>query len=440
MKGVLTPAMMRRLALRTPEERARLLAEMGPAELLRFDAWFEAWADPGQLPPDGEGWRTWLLMAGRGFGKTRAGAEWVHQLAMPRRGTRIALVGATIAEAQAVMVEGRSGLIAAARSHGVRLKWEPSRGRLTWPGGTVAELFSGDSPEGLRGPEHHYCWADELAKWRRPREAWDNLQMGLRAGRRPRALVTTTPKPLRLLSEIEGDRRTICTGGPTERNLSLPKQFLAIMRESYGGTRLGRQELDGELLTEAEGSLFPRALIEAARSERPPTFDRIVVGVDPPAGAGANSDACGIVVAGQWEKRAYVLADLSVQGLRPEGWARAVAAAAEEWGADRVIAEGNQGGAMVEAVLKAADVHLPVRMVHARRGKSARAEPMAVRFESGTAFFAGRFDALEDELAGLMAGGGYDGPGRSPDRADAMIWALWALTETQSGLPRISRL
>lgn len=429
---------LQRLAGAPPERLAAILARMKPKDLLKFDAWFEAWAQPGQLPPPGTGWRTWLMMAGRGFGKTRAGAEWVHQLAMPKRRTRIALVAATLAEARSVMVEGRSGLIAVAALREVRLRWEPSTGLLTWPSGTVAQIFSGDSPEALRGPEHHFAWCDELAKWRLGKAAWDNLQMGLRAGNRPRALVTTTPRPMKLLEAIRKDPRTIETGGKTSDNLSLPQNFLDVMAQSYGGSRLGRQELDGELLGEAEGSLFRRSLIEQARAERPDAFDRVVVAVDPPAGT--DGDACGIVVAGAKDGKAYVLADLTVSGLRPERWAAAVAAAFEEYEADRVVAEANQGGAMVESVLRGADRYLPVQLVHARRGKSIRAEPVAARFAAGSAFLCGRFDELEDELAGMIAGGGYAGPGRSPDRADAMVWALWALTETRGATPRITGL
>lgn len=432
----LTPERMERLAMLAPAERNAILAKMQARDLLRFDAWFEAWAHEGQLPPEGTGWRTWLMMAGRGYGKTRAGAEWVHQLAMPRRGTRIALVAATLHEARQVMVEGRSGLIAAAASYDVRLKWEPSSGTLRWPSGTIAQIFSGDSPEALRGPEHHYAWCDELAKWRLGEAAWDNLQMGLRAGQRPRALVTTTPRPGRLLERIRKDTRTIQTGGKSADNISLPQRFLEVMAESYGDSRLGRQELEGEYLSEAQGSLFPRKLLEKARRKRKPKqMDRVVVAVDPPAGT--KGDACGIVVAGSKAGKAYVMADLSAEGLAPEGWAAAVAAAFEEYEADRVVAEANQGGAMVEAVLRGADRLLPIQLVHARRGKVTRAEPVAARFASGNAFLVGRFDALEDELAGLVQGGAYEGPGRSPDRADAMVWALWALTETRGGSPRI---
>lgn len=415
----------------------RFIADMTPADVLKLDAMFETWAQDGQIAPTGTHWRNWLMMAGRGYGKTRAGAEWIHRLAMsgPRR--RIALVGATIDEARQIMVEGRSGLLAVARRFGMKLVWEPSNGRLSWPNGSVATLFSGESPDGLRGPEHHFAWCDELAKWKRADEAWDNLQLGLRAGERARCLVTTTPRPVRVLDRIIASERTVVTTGKTTENVNLPEAFVEAMVEAYGGTRLGQQEMDGTLFAEAEGSLFPLQLLEAARGCAPDSFDRVVVGVDPPAGT--DGDACGIVVAGRRDGQLWVLDDRSVSGMRPEGWARAVALAAEAWGASHVVAEANQGGAMVESVLKAADAGLKVRLVHASRGKAARAEPVAVRFETGRAMLGGWFPELEQELSGLTAAG-YEGPGRSPDRADAMVWALTELGDMRNGMPRVRAL
>lgn len=451
MKLPLTLAHAQRLAEMSEEELGEWLAKCQPRDLLLMDAAFELWAQRGQLPPQFEGWRVWLMMAGRGYGKTRAGAEWVHGLAAGI-GRRIALVGASIDEARSVMVEGVSGLLAVARKRRIRVKWEPSLNKLTWAQGSVAMLYSGDNPDGLRGPEHHFAWADELAKWRRPEESWSNLQLGLRAGPRPRALVTTTPRPMRLLETIRADIWTVATGGRTKDNVSLPKNFVDVMTATYGGTRLGRQELDGELMTEAEGSLFPRALLEGCRVSplslplrgfpSPPKggeeFDRVVVGVDPPVSE--KGDACGIVVAGRRDGKLYVLADLSVEQATPERWARAVAGAASQWRASHVVAEANQGGALVESVLKAAEAGLKVKLVHASRGKSARAEPIAIRFERGEAFLAGIFPELEAELSGLRIGSGYDGPSRSPDRADACVWALTELSETRSGLPRVRML
>jgi len=445
--------LLRRLRDASEQGLWRIIQSMTPLDLAALDAWFELWAHRNQLPPNGDGWRTWLMMAGRGFGKTRAGAEWICGVANARPGVRIALVGATIGDARSIMVEGVSGILAVARNYGQELSWEPSLGRLRWPNGSEAMLFSGDNPDGLRGPEHDFAWGDEMAKWRLPEEAWMNLQMGLRRGARPRALITTTPRPIPLLKRIDEAESTVTTRGRTEDNINLDEKFIEAMRATYGGTRIAAQELDGMLLEDVEGALWTREVIERARVLRdgpstgsvPPqdergSFDRIVVGVDPPAGAGETADACGIVVAGSRGEKLYVLEDATVRGLSPEGWASRVAAAAARWNTAQVVAEANNGGAMVESVLKAADFDLRVRLVHASRGKCARAEPIALKFEAGKAFFAGNFPELEAELGGMTAGGGYEGAGRSPDRADAMVWALTVLSETRSGVPRVRRL
>jgi len=437
------------LADATEEQQRRVIKGATVESLLKYDADFETWAHRNQLPPGGEGWRIWLMLAGRGFGKTRAGAEWIFRLANGKPGVRVALVGATIGDARSIMVEGVSGLVSVARRYRRRLSWEPSLGRLRWPNGSEAQLFSGDNADGLRGPEFDFGWADELAKWRQADNAWDNLQMALRRGPRARALVTTTPRPGPLLERIRDADWSVTTTGRTSDNINLDEKFIEVMTATYGGTRIGAQELDGVLLTDVEGTLWPRELIERARAAPSPQplsrsgergFDRIVVGVDPPAGGGENSDACGIVVAGSRDGVLYVLEDATVRGLSPEGWASRVAAAAGRWDTAQVVAEANNGGAMVQSVLQAADLGLFVRLVHATRGKSARAEPIALKFETGKALFAGEFPELEAELGGMIAGGGYEGPGRSPDRADAMVWAMTVLGETRSGIPRVRRL
>ncbi|HWU92099.1 MAG TPA: terminase family protein, partial [Sphingomicrobium sp.] len=256
---------MQLLTSASEDRQRRAIALMTVSDMIAFDAHFESWAHKNQLPPPGEGWRTWLMMAGRGFGKTRAGAEWIFALGEGKPGCRIALVGGTIAEARTVMVEGVSGLLAVASRHGRRLTWEPGLGRLTWPNGSQAQLFSGDNADGLRGPEHDFAWCDELAKWRQAQETWDNLQFGLRRGARPRALVTTTPRPGPLLMQIEGMPRTVTTRGRTSDNINLDEKVIALLTASYGGTRLGRQELDGELLEDFEGALWTREMIEGAR-------------------------------------------------------------------------------------------------------------------------------------------------------------------------------
>ena len=446
----LTPHAMEALKNASEDKQRKVIGQLSVDDALKLDADFETWAHRNQLPPNAEGWRVWLMMAGRGFGKTRAGAEWIFRLANGRPGVRIALIGATIADARSIMIEGVSGLISVARRYRRRLSWEPSLSRLKWPNGSEAQLFSGDNADGLRGPEHNFAWADELAKWREAEEAWVNLQFGLRRGPRARALVTITPRPISVLKQIEAHEWTVTTRGRTSDNINLDEKTIEVLTATYGGTRIGRQELDGELLADVEGALWTWEMIAksfgtpfhetATQDERIAAFDRIVVGVDPPAGVSAKSDACGIVVCGSSGDTLYVLEDASVQGLSPEGWANRVAAAALRWRATTIIAEANNGGAMVKSVLDAAGIPLKVRLVHASQGKSARAEPIALKFEAGRAYFAGEFPELEAELAGLQAGGGYEGPGKSPDRADAMVWAMTALSTTRSGVPRVRRL
>ncbi|TCP33598.1 terminase family protein [Sphingomonas sp. BK235] len=410
-------------------ERARIIGALDPVALRRLlDEW-AAWAHPGQLAPAGD-WRVWLLQAGRGFGKTRAGAEWVSAMARAVPAARIALVGATLDDARQVMVEGPSGVLAVAR-HGEPVAWRPAAGELRFASGASARVYSAAAPESLRGPEHHFAWADELGKWAAP-AAWDNLLLGLRAGAAPRALVTTTPRATLLLRRLVAATDTAVTRGRTRDNPHLPAAFVRAVEASYGGTRLGRQELDGELIADAAGALWPRALIERQRAAHLPALVRVVVGVDPPAGS--EGDACGIVAAALGrDGNGYVLEDASLVGASPERWARAVAACAARNAAERVVAEANQGGDMVAQVLRAADAALPLRLVHATRGKVARAEPVAALYEAGRVWHARAFPALEDELAGLVAGGGYAGPGRSPDRADACVWALTALLLGEGG-------
>lgn len=423
-----------------PEWRQRQMLRAMPDRLARRFSEEWSWqAHDGQSEPGGD-WRVWLMLAGRGFGKTRAGAEWVSERARACPNARIALVGATLDDVAKVMVEGESGLLAVARS-GERPRWSPSRLTLEFASGASAFAYSAERPDKLRGPQHHFAWCDELAKWSNAQGCWDNLRLGMRLGARPRIVVTTTPQPVAMLKRLIDAKDSAVTGGRTVDNPHLPEDFLIAMAEQYGGTRLGRQELDGTYLEEAEGALWSRATIEACRvgpdAER--GLARVVVGVDPPAGI--CRDACGIVVAGLGrDGLAYVLADATVHGASPEGWAAAVVRAAEAWGADRVIAEANQGGEMVGSVLRAVEKHLPVKLRHARDAKGKRAEPVAALFETGRARFAGSFGELEDQLVGLMPGGGYDGPGRSPDRADAMVWAIAELMLGRSSVPRVRAL
>ena len=389
------------------------------------ERWVGGWAQSGQVPPEGD-WRIWLIRAGRGFGKTRAGAEWVTAVANADGDARIALVGATVADVTRVMIEGPSGLRAVAKT-GQTPSLAISRGELRWPSGAVARVYSADAPDQLRGPEHSAAWCDELAKWRRGDAAWDNLMMGMRRSPRPRVVVTTTPRPTALMKRVLRARGLVETRGATRDNPFLPAAFVDQVEDAYGGTTLGRQELEGEMIEDLAGALWSRARIEASRGDAPDGLVRVVVGVDPPAGTdgAGGGDACGIVAVGRdGDGIAHVLEDASVAAASPEGWARAVAACAARHRADRVVAEANQGGTMVRSVLLAADVALPVTLVRASRGKAARAEPVATLYERDRVRHCGRFAALEDEMCGLLAGGGYHGPGRSPDRADALVWAL----------------
>ena len=436
---------IRLLANEREEVRQATLKRLTQPQRRELKERWTAWAHEGQLPW-ADGWRVWLVLAGRGFGKTRAGAEWVSAEARADPALRIALVGGSNDEVRKVMIEGESGLLAVARSD-EKLHYAAMTGTLRFPSGALAQVYSSRNPGKLRGPQHHIAWCDELAKWRKPGEIWDNLMLGLRLGERQRVMVTTTPRAIPLLSRLIADPETQTRSGGTADNVHLSEAFVRAMQRLYGGTRLGRQELEGELLADVEGALWTRALIEAARwpeGKLIPELERIVVGVDPPAGMGESADACGIVVAGrgrdeEGEPIAVVLADRTLRRASPERWAAAVADAAAAFGADRVVAEANNGGEMVRSVLKAARRTLPIRLVHASRGKAARAEPVATLFESRQAWFAGGFPALEDELCGIVAGGGYDGPGRSPDRADAMVWALTALMLEGAARPRILR-
>jgi phage terminase large subunit-like protein len=371
-------------------------------------------------------------MAGRGFGKTRMAAEYIRAAAEADGSLRIALVAATLHEARTIMVEGESGLLAIAPDED-RPTWEPSLKRLVWPNGAIAHVFAASEPEAMRGPEHHLAWADEIAKWDKGIDAWDNLMMTMRLGENPRIVATTTPRSVALVRRLLQENGVTITRGAMAANRSnLPDNFRASMQEIYGSSRIGRQELLGEYLEDAEDALWTRDLIERCRQRAAPEMRRVVIGVDPPASAGG--DACGIIAVGRGaDGKAYVLADHSVKGRSPEGWARAVAAAALAWGADRVVAEANNGGDMVVSTLRAADVAMPVKKVSASRGKVARAEPVAALYEAGKVFHAGCFPDLEDELCGLISGGRYEGPGRSPDRADALVWALSELMLGKSG-------
>ena len=344
-------------------------------------------------------------------------------------GRRIALVAATAHDARDVMIEGESGLLAVS-SEWNRPVFEPSRRRLTWPNGAVATLFSAERPDMLRGPQHDTAWCDELAKWTYLEPTWDNLQLGLRLGMQPRQIITTTPRALAALKAIIARSDTVMTHGTSHDNrTNLAPAFFAEIIRRYEGTRFGRQELRAELIDDVAGALWTRAMLDAARlaeGQAPPRMTRVVVGVDPSGTRGNDDRACvGIVAAGKGvDGQGYVLADFTC-ALSPAGWGRRIAEAVSAHRADCVVAEANFGGAMVESVLAAANVGCRVKMVTASRGKIVRAEPIAAFYEQKRVRHIGVFSALEDQLAAFTTDG-YVGDG-SPDRADAMIWALTEL-------------
>jgi len=435
---------------RHPTAAKRLLTELSEAEAVRLVTDWALWARADQLPPDlaqgGGPWSTWLVLGGRGAGKTRAGAEWVRGLALGRPPFaarpvgRIALVAETMADVREVMVEGVSGLLAI-HDGDERPRWEPSRRRLEWSNGAVAQGFSADDPESLRGPQFGAAWLDELAKWRRGEAAFDMLQFALRLGEQPRQMVTTTPRPTALLRRLLADPASAVTRARTADNaFHLAPGFLSHLLARYGGTRLGRQELDGELIEDRPDALWTRAALEAAREPQAPPLARIVVAVDPPASSRAGADACGIVCAGLDPSGGlHVLADESASGLRPAQWAARVVDLFHRFAADTVVAEVNQGGEMVRAVIAEVDASVPVEPVRATRGKYVRAEPVAALYEQGRVRHAGAFPALEDELCDFGPGGLSSG--RSPDRLDALVWALTALALTPRGpAPRVRGL
>jgi phage terminase large subunit-like protein len=407
--------------------------------LAAFPWLFEFWAIPGhQLPPAGD-WSTWVILGGRGAGKTRAGAEWVRAQVegatpeAPGAARRIALVAETIDQARDVMVLGESGLLACSPPDR-RPEFQISRRRLIWPNGAEAQLFSAKDPESLRGPQFDLAWSDELGKWRRAREAWDMLQFGLRLGQKPRQIVTTTPRRNPVLIELLDDPATVSTSAPTSANrANLAPDFLAKIVRRYEGTALGRQELGGELLTDLPGALWSRETLEACRVRAAPSLSRIVVAVDPPVTGRQTSDSCGIVVAGavmdgdpqDWT--AYVLADLTVKGRTPRAWAERAVEAFRTYNADRLVAEVNQGGDLVEAVVRQVDPRVAYKGVHARRGKILRAEPVSALYEQGRVRHVGAFPQLEDQMCAFSQEGLRGLNVRSPDRVDALVWAITEL-------------
>ena len=422
-------------------QRLHLLTRLRDSDLEYLNSCWGLFGAPHQNPPDpGESdWTTWLLIGGRGAGKTRAGAEWVRKFAVASPGAHIALIGETEHDVREVMIEGVSGLISI-HPPLERPIWISSRRRLEWRNGAVAQAFSAEDPESLRGFQFSAAWCDEIAKWRQAEATFDMLQFGLRLGERPRQVVTTTPRPIPLLKRLIKDATTAVTRAGTRANaFNLSASFLDTVVARYAGTRLGRQEIDGEIIDDRPDALWLRATIEACRVDAAPPLVRIVVGVDPPASANAQSAACGLVAAGRAEDgRIYVIADETNAGLSPSGWAAKAIALWRRLEADALVAEVNMGGDMVRAVLREVDASVPITTVRASRGKWMRAEPIATLYEQGRVKHVGTFPALEDEMCDF----GLDGlsNGRSPDRLDALVWAVTSLTYAAKPGPRVRGL
>jgi phage terminase large subunit-like protein len=386
------------------------------------------WARPPQLAPEGD-WDNWLILAGRGFGKTRSGAEWVHQRI--RGGVmRMALIARTAADIRDVMVEGESGILATAHPKW-RPNYEPSKRRLTWPNGAIATTFSAEEPDSLRGPQYESAWADELAAWKYGPETWDQLQMVLRLGKRPQCVITTTPRPTPIIKSLVADRfdplrggGTVVTRGSTfDNKANLAPSFLRKLERKYAGTRLGRQELEAEILDDNPGALWKREWLDNLRVRSHPQMVRVVVAVDPAVSANASSAETGIIVAGLGKDgHGYVLEDRSLSDS-PARWGAEVVTAFHTRKADRIVGEVNNGGDLVESNIRTIDRNVAYSAVRASRGKATRAEPVAALYEQGRVHHVGALPKLEDQLVDWDPTSGAP----SPDRLDALVWALTEL-------------
>jgi phage terminase large subunit-like protein len=421
------------LARQSEADQAAFFAALTEAQAqeLLYD-WRGFHARPNQIAPEGD-WYIWLLLAGRGFGKTRTGGEWIKE--REANGARhIALVAETAADGRDVMVEGESGLLRL-YPKADRPLYEPSKRRVTWPSGAVATLFNATEPDQLRGPQFDTAWTDEIAKWRYARETWDMLQFGMRLGHDPRLIVSTTPRPIELVKSIVAGQegKVVITRGKTSDNAAnLAKTFLERIVDKYQGTRLGRQELDAEILGDLPGALWSMATLDTYRLGEAPQMGRIVVAVDPAVTATEHSDEHGIVVAGLADQRGIVLEDASMSGS-PNEWARRAVSLYRSWQADAIVVEVNQGGDMVSHTLRTIDPNVRIKEVRASRGKHVRAEPIAALYEQGKVAHVGSFPTLENQMTQMTAGG-YEGDG-SPDRVDALVWAMTDLFPSMVAKP-----
>lgn len=398
-----------------------------PSELTTLNRDWRFWARDKQLPPDGD-WFVWLMQSGRGTGKTWVGSHLVIEHAREYPRFPIALVGQTKADVRDTMVEVGDSSILNVSPPDFRPDYEPSKRRLTWKNGAVAMIYSGDEPDQLRGPQHGFAWVDELAKFKYPQETWDNLEMGLRLGPNPQIAVTTTPRPILIIRQLLADPDVVVTRESTFENIAnLSPRFIERLKAKYEGTRLGRQELYGDILEDTPGALWKRDVLDAGRVKDYPHLVRIVVAIDPAVTATEDSDETGIIVAGVDDKGVgYVLDDLTVKAS-PDAWARRAVEAYHRHHADRIVAESNNGGDMVEHTIRTVDRTVSLKQVKASRGKYTRAEPIAAMYEQGRIHHVGLFAELEDQLCTWVPGDD------SPDRLDAMVWALTDLMISRGG-------
>ena len=385
---------------------------------------WKLWARPAQIEPPGD-WRSWLVLAGRGFGKTRTGVEWCRSQIESGSAKRVAVIAPTSSDCREVIVEGESGFLRCCPPW-ARPNYEPSKRRLTWPNGATVTLFSAEEPDRLRGPQFDAAYVDELAAWDKP-ESWDMLQFALRLGDNPRVVITTTPRPLQIIRDFLTDDTCHVTRGTTMDNATnLAPQFVDQILKRYEGTRLYRQEIQGDILEDVANAILSRDLLDSLRVSEPPELARVVVGVDPAVTSGDRADHTGIVVAGVGvDGDLYAIEDVSCQ-LGPAGWARRVVDLYHKHDADLIVAEKNQGGLMVEYTIRGEEPNVPIKLVTATKGKSVRAEPILMRFEQRRAHTVKGLSKLEEQLVAFTPGG-YDGD-RSPDSADAFIWAATELT------------
>jgi phage terminase large subunit-like protein len=417
-------SMAERISLLPEAERAAAIRDLAPTpeDLKQLDYMWEFWARPNQLPPEGE-WTTWLITSGRGFGKTRVGSEFCNKHARFGNGAPIAIVGQTKADVRDTMVEMFESSIMKTSPPWFMPKLEVTKRRITWPNGVYGIMYSGDEPDQLRGPQHGVAWMDELAKFKYPQETFSNLSLGLRVGKRPQMIITTTPRPIPIIKQLLEDPNVVKTTGSTYENISnLPVSFIKTILGNYENTRLGAQEIYGNLLMDIDGALWNRDTLERGRVNKVPCgIVRVVVAVDPSTGGttGKMNAETGIVVAALGEDgHGYVLEDASVATNDPKVWSYQAASSFSKFGADLIIAESNQGGQMVKSTLLTQDANLPVKLINASRGKHTRAEPVSNLYSNGKVHHVGMFADLEDQQCSWLPGE------NSPDRMDALVWAI----------------